>query len=146
MILFACLYELHLNNMFYGKIIRFCNCKIVEILYSHFNCNQIFLKKERMCPCCIVKQIIGVYSELSVVIDDGSAQCVLDKEFNDVISLLNLSKIQHVWLIHRLKDIGFVNVKFEEDVNIIDTINTHRLCDNLREYGIKQGGIKSIIG
>eukprot|EP01084_Bolivina_argentea_P251352 421553_1 len=42
--------------------------------------------------------------------------------------------------------IGFLNVKFEEDVNIIDTINTHRLCDNLREYGIKQGGIKSIIG
>ena len=117
---FACLYELALNHQtFYGKMIRFFNCKIIDIVsikigIKCFNCNQIYWNNPpKICPNCVINQIIGVYAKMDMIIDDGSAQCMLIKEFNDIYQILNLSKMQYIRLIHSLKDNGCLNINTE---------------------------------
>eukprot|EP01083_Nonionella_stella_P192357 711128_1 len=145
---FALCYELPLDNTgFYGKIIRFSHCKIADILCMQvclkcFNCNEVWLKNQGCCPrCTVFKQIIGVYCELHLLIDDGSSSCVLIKEYNDVHTILNLSKMQHVRLIHRLKDNGALYIKLENNINIIDAIYSDVMWENLVHSGIKKNGI-----
>ena len=145
---FATLYATPFASaLFRGEILRLSHCKIVEILplklvLKCFHCGDVLSKCVRFCPNCSTNQIVGIYCALEMVVDDGTAQCLLTMDVHDAHYMLKLSKVQHVRLIHRLKDIGSLCITREHSVKVIDELGSGGIWTHLSsELGIAENAL-----
>ena len=157
---FANLYELPFDDLYYGKLERFIDCRIIEIISMRitlqcYQCSGVMKSKSKFCKKCGTKGIVGLGGILDIVIDDGSAQCALVWDFSDhdIRCLLDVPGEKEKDQDHlqrerqrvcselkiKIKETGTMTLDLRSAVQISENVNSSVIWHNLSRRGIAIG-------